>query len=97
MRLIHKIFAVILEEINGYSKEEAEKLAAENEGSEAYTRINSLLSENGIEDEDSDYMLNVPKIKYEIDLILDDLNKGLHLIESKESPVELKLIDFYKF
>lgn len=43
MKLIDKIFAVILEEVNGYSREDAEKYASDNEGSEAYYRIEKLL------------------------------------------------------
>jgi len=34
-----KIFEVILEEINGYSKAEAKQFASENEGSEIWDKI----------------------------------------------------------
>lgn len=45
-KITEKIFAIILEEVNGYSAEEAKRMAKEHEAHPAWERIERLLKNN---------------------------------------------------
>lgn len=88
MKLVDKIFAIILEELNGYTQEEAEACAEDNAGTEAYCRIESLVDDSTIEfvnfddeepEEGDEVIVKLPKDKGLVAIIYDygyDSEKG---------------------
>lgn len=48
--LTEKIVAIALEELNGFDREEAERVASENEGHEFWERVEELLTTVTISD-----------------------------------------------